>query len=160
MTRNFPLDQQMEAACTVHPYDASRVLGVFDNTRPGGVPSSESLRQHFSFSAGQLRSYILDTPLRAGDILNRALDNRAFPAPYVEDAEGGFNVGWYHGPPARRTDVYFHPNFEDAITDFVLAYWRMPRLHGAAAAGNEKSGDNTGLFGRIRAVFQRLVNRP
>lgn len=126
----FSLQLQMAAACTAHPYEASRVLGVRDERRPNGIPSRDWLSEHFSFTARDLREFIKDAPLRANEIHNTSLNNRASPAPYIVDVDGGFHVGWYDGTDDGFSAVMFHEHLEDAATDFVLTYWGMPRLPG------------------------------
>jgi|GEM_PF-4106007 len=68
--------------------------------------------------------------MRAGEIYDKALSNRASPAPYIWEVDGGFHVGWYDGAPNGFSEVYFHDGLENAATDFVLAYWGLPRLLG------------------------------
>lgn len=46
----FAVEKQLAAACMVHPYEASQILAVRDETRPNGIPSSEWLSRQFAFA--------------------------------------------------------------------------------------------------------------
>lgn len=129
---DFAVEKQLAAACMARPYEASQILGVRDEHRPNGIPSRQWLSQQFTFTADELHAYVLELPQRAREIENRALDNRASPAPYIWDLGDGFHVGWYDGPPAQVRDVYFHAHIDEAATDFILAYWGLPRLGGTS----------------------------
>lgn len=133
----FALEKQTAAACMVHPYEATQILGVRDEARPNGIPSRESLRDQFTFTAHDLHAYIVAAPMRASEIQNRALNNRAIPAPYMKSVNGGFHVGWYNGPPHRFRHVFFHHNIDDAAADFVLTYWGLPRFQGIPVSDSE-----------------------
>lgn len=63
------LEQQLAAACTVYPYEASRILDVYIPGNLNGVPDREWFAERFTFSADQLREYILEDPMRAGDLI-------------------------------------------------------------------------------------------
>jgi len=149
----------MAAACLVHPYESSRALGIHDEDSADGTPSREALGEQFTFSAEELREYIIDNPMRAGEIRDRALDNRGIPAPYILPVEGGFQVGWYDGPPKGNKEVFFHRNAEDAATDYVLTYWGLRRLNGVPVShrASELSFDKC-LRHRDASVGARLVH--
>lgn len=144
----FPVEKQLAAACMAHPYEASQILGARYPHRPNEIPSREWLRGQFTFTAQELRAYVLEVPQRAREIENRALDNRTSPGPYIWDLGDGFHVGWYDGPPAQVHDVYFHPDIDEAAADFVLAYWGLPRLGG------------TPVPDRMAATVFETVDRP
>lgn len=144
---NFPLDKQLAAACMVHPYEASQILGIRDEQRPNGIPSRESLCDQFTFTAQELRAYILNAPMQATEIHNRSLDNRSSPAPYIWGVVGGFHVGWYDGTRGGFSNTSFFERIEDAAADFVLTYWGLPRLEGAPVTDRDAA-----------AVFETLID--
>lgn len=163
-----PPEKEMAAACMVHPYEASQILGVREEHRPNGIPLRESLREQFTFTAQDLHAFILETPMRAGEITNRALNNRASPAPYIWNVGNGFHVGWYDGPPGQVHDVFFHQHIDEAAADFVLAYWGLPRLPGTPvpdrAAGAifqhlYPAPENGTRLQRIAADVRRLIEK-
>lgn len=122
----MPLERQLAAACTVYPYEASRILDVRVPGNPNAVPDREWFAPHFTFTPEQLREYITEDPLRAGQLITRSLDQRTMPSAYVVDDENGlYEVGWFDGD---KHDIVRYEHVEDAATDFVLAYWGLPRL--------------------------------
>jgi len=125
--RDEPLtdEQALAAACTVHAYDASRILDVRQAGKMNEVPDRAYFVGVFSFSSDQLLGYIKEHVGLAQQLLAKSGDQRASPSAYIEAAGDGYEVGWYHD---GRSQIQFHDSIDHAAADFVLAYWKLPRL--------------------------------
>jgi hypothetical protein len=115
---------QLAAACTVHNYEASRLLDVRQPGRLNEVPDREFVKNIFKFSRTDLFEYIRANPGLADALHGRSLDQRGTPSAFMEDAPGGYKVGWFDG---SEKELRFHERIEEAAADFVLGFWGMPR---------------------------------
>jgi hypothetical protein len=113
--------QQMAAACTVSWYEASRTLGARQPGQMNEVPDGDYFRRAFEFSRADLLRYVEDNGL-AEALYGKSLDQRCTPSAYIQEASGGYDVGWYDERPHV---LRFHCRLEDAATDFVLRFWDM-----------------------------------
>lgn len=90
-----------------------------------GVPDREFFRAVFTFSQGSLLRYVESHPGLAQKLLEKSEDQRSTPSAYMSPRETGYDVGWYDYGYAQ---VQHHRRIEDAATDFVLAFWGLPRF--------------------------------
>ena len=122
MPRPVPQQKQLEAACTVSCYEASRILGVRQLQGVSQTPSSEFIASVFDFSRADLLIHIAKTQGLAEELFGRSLDQRSTPSAIIQEAAGGYTVGWYDG---EAHTLYFHKRLEEAATDFVLRFWNI-----------------------------------
>jgi len=118
----FSIAEQLEIATHMSIIRGLRLLGE------RGIPYLKTfydMTNYFTFSTQQLRDYIA-TSGRAPELLQLSYDQRSTPSAYMMEVPDGFEVGWYEGGVDGQ-DKRFHKDMEEAATDFVLAWWKMPR---------------------------------
>lgn len=119
--------EEMAAACSLYP-DACQLLNIPEPEFRGNVAGRAQVREHFSFTAAELRCYIEASPGLAETLYNKALDQRSTPSAFMTEVAQGYCVGWYD---SARSEERFHFRIENAATDFVLTYWGLPRSLGS-----------------------------
>jgi hypothetical protein len=125
----FPMKKQLEAAATVHPYEAWMVLSAVGIGDSRTVPERKWFAEHFFFTRNDLLGYLRADHLRRNEIVNRSLDNRALPDAYiVPDPPNGFKMGWFDGAD-HDVRQYSEEEAVEAVADYVLAYWGLDRLN-------------------------------
>lgn len=113
-------------ACTVYPWEAARLMEIYHEGRPNGVPDREWFLRLFTFTPQQLHDYLSrsDNDGLAEQIKGRALDNRGIPNAYLVRQGDHYEVGWYD---YQRTQKRRHKTPIDAAADYVLLFWGLPR---------------------------------
>jgi hypothetical protein len=124
--RRLVVTRELIAACTV---DTSQAYAIAWWLCGVGARSDARRREIFArqihFNAEELNEYVCGRPGLAAELFDIAGSYRGSdPCAYIEKAGEVYEVGWYdHG----RSQIQVHRRFEDAATDFVLAYWHLPR---------------------------------
>jgi hypothetical protein len=122
----FTLSELLAAACTVYPYEASRMLDVRKPGNLNEVPDQNYFLSIFNFSKADVLKYVEGHPGLAETLEDKSLDQRCTPSAFMARVGSVYSVGW-SGSDGRRSQVRFHKRIEDAAADFVLAFWGMER---------------------------------
>jgi hypothetical protein len=131
----IPLNVQLQAIC-LSDYSA-----LFDLLCPY-LPKIEAARpffddtvikrvsQHFSFTKEELIGYLRDHTDVCEQLLKASYDKRCSPSTFIaETNQGKFQVGYVNiGPTHWITQVREFSNFAEAMADYVLFSWKLPRL--------------------------------
>jgi hypothetical protein len=112
-------EKQLEAATTVYPFAAAQVLSLDQTWRDSPI---ESVARCFTFSRGELLDFLRGRPDRVKDVLERSLDNRSTPTPYVEQVGSSFRVGDFGG---TRHNERTYREAAEAVADYIFRFWSM-----------------------------------
>ena len=82
----------------------------------------ENVAKYFTFSRGELLSFLRSRPEHVNGVLRRSVDNRSAPAPYVEEAGNTYRVGYFDG--ARR-DERIYEDAAEAVADYIFRFWKL-----------------------------------
>jgi hypothetical protein len=121
----YSIDEQLEAATSVYPLEAAKILRANLPDELNGVPSRSWFAQRFTFQYEDLLEFLKDSPDIRQRAINRSLETRAGRSAYVVPLEDDtYEVGHFDG---AREDVVRHTDEAAAVTDYVLAFWGLPR---------------------------------
>jgi hypothetical protein len=119
--------RRFEAACSVSVLRAESILMLPSFRRWSYERRKSAIAIFLRFSAGELREYVRSHGL-AEALYRHALDQRVSDSSaYIKRLDREYEVG--RTLAGALLEEQTHADLLDAATDFVLAYWRLPRLN-------------------------------
>ena len=112
-------EEQLRIATTLDFLGARRLL-----RNPELRPSQMS--HYLQFSKQELLDYIASKPGLGHELLERSLAQRVDESAYILEIGGEFEVGRFSGDTGCSAQRR-HTSIDFAATDFVLAFWGLPR---------------------------------
>ncbi len=123
----YSIEKQLEAATSVYPLEAAKILGANVPGESNGVPSRSWFAERFTFQYDDLIGFLKKSRENRERVIARSLDTRAGESAYVVLLDDGtYEVGYFDG---ARKDVVRHTDEAAAAADYVLAFWGLPQRH-------------------------------
>ena len=77
------------------------------------------------FAPSDIVAHFRAHPDAASRVIQQSYDKRYSPSTFIEEADGGYRVGWFDG---RRMHMRCFKDFSEAVADYILFSFGKGRL--------------------------------